>query len=104
MARNGSGVYSLPATSASPAVASTLIESAAFNSVTGDIATALTLSLAANGETTVTANLPLAGYKLTGVGAATARTDAATLANVQDATGVHVATVGGTADAITLTP
>jgi hypothetical protein len=103
MARNGSGVYSLPATSASPAVASTLIESTAMNTTLSDIATALTGSLAANGETTVTANLPMSGYKLTGVGAATARTDAATLANVQDGTGVYVGTVGGTADVITLT-
>ena len=68
-----------------------------------DIATALTNSLAANGETTVTANIPLGGNKLTGVGAATTRTDAATLATIQDGTGVYVATVGGTADVITLT-
>jgi len=85
-------------------VASTLIEAAKFNAVVNDIATALTGSLAANGETPVTGNIPLSGYKLTGVGAATARTDAASLANVQDATGVYVATVGGTVDAITLTP
>jgi hypothetical protein len=103
MARNGSGVYSLPANSAAPAVATTLIESASFNSVMNDVATALTGSLAANGETTVTNNIPLAGFKLTGVGAATARTDAATLATIQDATGVYAGTVGGTADVITLT-
>jgi len=104
MARNGSGVFSLVANSAAPAVASTLIEAASFNAVMNDVATALTGSLAANGETTVTGNIPLGGYKLTGVGAATARTDAATLASIQDAKGVYVATVGGTADVITLTP
>lgn len=103
MARNGSGVYSPPGASF-PAVASTLIESAKFNDVVNDIATALTGSLAADGQTPVTANIPLAGYKLTGVGAATARTDAASLANTQDQTGTYVATVGGTVDAITLTP
>ena len=103
MARNGSGTYSPPGTDF-PAVSGTTIDSTKYNNVVNDIATALTGSLAANGETTVTAHIPLAGYKLTGVGAATARTDAATLASVVDGTGVYVATVGGTADAITLTP
>jgi hypothetical protein len=104
VSRNGSGIYILPATSVSPAVSSTLIESAAFNTVTADLASALTQSLAADGQTTITANISLAGFKLTGVGAATARTDAASLANTQDQTGTYVATVGGTVDAITLTP
>lgn len=43
-------------------------------------------------------------FKITSLAAATARTDAASLASIQDGTGVYVATVGGTADAITLTP
>lgn len=103
MSRNGSGVYAPPGASF-PAVASTLIESAKFNAVINDISTALTQSLAADGQTTPTANLPLGGYKLTGLGAATARTDAASLATIQDGTGVYVASVGGTVDAITLTP
>lgn len=103
MPRNGSGVYTAPAASF-PSVASTLIESAKYNDVVNDIATAVTASIAVDGQSTVTANIPLSGYKLTGVGAATARTDAASLATIQDGTGVYVATVGGTADVITLTP
>jgi len=75
MSRNGSGVYS-PSATGYPAVASTTIESAKYNAVIADIATALTLSIAANGETTITANIPLAGYKITGLGNATADTDA----------------------------
>ena len=75
MSRNGSGVYQ-PSATGYPAVASTTIESAKFNAVIADIATALTLSIAANGETTVTANIPLAGYKITGLGNASADTDA----------------------------
>lgn len=46
----------------------------------------------------------MGGFKLTNVGLGTASTDAATLANLQAGTGTYVATVGGTADAITLTP
>src|SRR3990172_3102642 len=103
MAFNGSGSYSAPGADF-PAVASTLIESTKFNNVINDIATALSTTICKDGQTTITANIPLAGFKLTGVGAATARTDAATLASIQDGTGVYVATVGGTADVITLTP
>lgn len=100
---NGSGSYSAPGASF-PAVASTLIESTKYNAVVNDMATALSTAICKDGQTTVTANIPLAGFKLTGVGAATARTDAASLANIQDGTGVYVATVGGTADVITITP
>jgi hypothetical protein len=103
MPRNGSGVYSPPAASY-PAVSGTLIESAKRNAVDADIATALTNSIAVNGESVVTNNIPLGGNKLTGVGAATASTDAMTLLNAQNGTGVYVATVGGTADVITISP
>lgn len=103
MAFNGSGVYVLPAAD-TPAVPNTLIESTKYNNVNTDLATALSTCITKDGQTTVTNNIPFNGNKLTGVGAATARTDAATLANVQDGTGVYVATVGGTADVITLTP
>ena len=75
MSRNGSGVYQ-PSATGYPAIASTTIESAKYNAVIADIATALTLSIAANGETTITANIPLAGYKITGLGNASADTDA----------------------------
>jgi hypothetical protein len=100
---NGSGAFSPPGASF-PAVASTLIESAKFNDIITDIATGLSTCLTRDGQSSVTSNLPINGFKLTGVGAGTARTDAATLASIQDGTGVYVATVGGTGDAITLTP
>jgi hypothetical protein len=102
MPRNGSGVYSPPAANY-PAVSGTLITASNRNAVDADLATALTGSIAVNGESVVTANIPMSGNKLTGLGAATARTDAASLANIQDGTGVYVGTVGGTADVITLT-
>jgi hypothetical protein len=103
MPRNGSGVYSPPAANY-PAVSGTLITAANRNAVDADVATALTGSLAVNGESVVTANIPFSGNKLTGIGAATARTDAASIATIQDGTGVYSGTVGGTADVITITP
>jgi len=68
MSRNGSGVYTPPVTDF-PAVASTLIESTKFNNTINDIATAITGSIAADGQTTITANLPMASHKLTGLSA-----------------------------------
>lgn len=67
MPRNGSGTYSLPA--GNPVVIDTTISSSTMNSTLTDVGTALTGSLAANGETPVTANLPMGGYILTGLGA-----------------------------------
>lgn len=98
-----SGVYTPPG-SDFPAVASTLIESAKFNNIINDIATALTLCVLKDGTQTFTAHLPLGGFKITGLGNPTASTDAVNLRSVQNQTGAYSATVGGTVDAITLTP
>jgi len=83
MAFNGSGSYSPPGASF-PAVASTLIESAKYNAVVNDIATALSTCIAKDGQTTVTANLPMATYRHTGVGNAAALTDYASADQVVD--------------------
>jgi len=102
MPYNGSGSFSPPGANY-PAVSETVITAANRNAVDADFATGLTTALTKDGQSTPTANIPLGGYKLTGVGAATARTDAATLASIQDGKGTYVATVGGTVDVITLT-
>lgn len=101
MARNGSGVQSSPGASF-PAVASTLIESAKFNAVINDINNVLTTSIATDGQTTITADIPLNSHKLTGLSSGSARTDSPTLGQVQDAI-VNWVAAGGTADAITAT-
>lgn len=97
-----SGVYSR--VSGTPYVYDTDIDEVVVNSEMDDIASALTQSIARDGQTTITANIPFSNNKITGLGAGTARTDAASLATIQDGTGVYVGTVGGTADVITLTP
>lgn len=84
-------------------VSATLITAAAFNAFSADVATGLSTCILKDGTQTVTANIPLGGFKITGLGAGTARTDGASLATIQDGTGVYVGTVGGTADVITLT-
>lgn len=102
MPRNGTGSYSLPA--GNPVVTGTVISSTTHNNTMSDVATALTNSIANDGQTTPTADLPMGTYKHTGVGNATARTNYYTAAQAQDGSIIYVGTVGGTADVITLTP
>ena len=59
MSRNGVGVYTLN-TAGQPVVTGTTITSTAFNLATTDIATALTQSIASDGQTTTTALIPFA--------------------------------------------
>jgi hypothetical protein len=61
-----------------------------------DVATALTTAICKDGQTTITANLPMAGYRHTGVGNPTARTQYATVAGVQDGTYAYLTSVSGT--------
>lgn len=74
--RNGSGTY---ARAVSAYVYGTIISQTDVNAEMDDIATALTASLAKDGQTVPTANLPMGGYKLTGLGSATVGTDALAL-------------------------
>jgi len=82
----------------------TIISETDMNTEMDGIATALTESIARDGQTTITANLPMSTYRHTGVGNASARTDYAAAGQVQDGSFIWCGTAGGTADAITLTP
>lgn len=92
---NGSGAFNPPGADY-PAVANTLIEATKRNNIDADFATGLSTCLTKDGQTTVTANIPFAGFRLTGVGAATARTDAAQYAQVQNSAPQFVGTIAGT--------
>lgn len=102
MAYNGSGVFNLY-TPGNPTVTNTTISSTWANNTLSDIATGLSTAITKDGQTTPTANIPMATFKFTGLGAGSAATDSASIANIQNGTGIYVATVGGTADVITLT-
>ncbi len=90
--------------SGNPVITGSVISSTTHNNTNNDIANEITNSIPRDGTAPPTANTPWGNFKITGLGAATARTDAASLANFQDGTGKYIATVGGTADVITLTP
>lgn len=69
-----------------------------------DIATALTNSIAKDGQTTPTANLPMGSFKLTGLGAGTVATDAAQLGQVQSGIVSYATATGTDTYALTLSP
>jgi len=69
MSRNGSGVYTLPATN--PVVPGSTISTVWANGTMTDIATALTNSVASDGQTPMTGNLNANGNKIVNLGAAT---------------------------------
>ncbi len=68
------------------------------------IATGLSQCITKDGQTTISANIPMANYKFTGLGNGTTRTDSIALGQVQDGQFTYIGTTGGTADAYTLTP
>jgi hypothetical protein len=74
MARNGAGTYLLP--TGNPVVTGTTINSSTHNTTMTDIATALTQSVATDGQTPMTANLPMGANKITGLAAGSAASDA----------------------------
>lgn len=99
MPRNGSGLY-VPPPANYPAVSATLITAADRNAIDADIATALTNSIAVNGESVVTADIPFGNNKLTGVKDGTLAKDAANVSQIQNSNAILLASVAGT-DTIT---
>ena len=78
MSRNGSGTYSLPA--GNPVVTGTTIASTWANNTMTDLAAALTDSVAADGQTSMTGNLNVNSNKIVNLATPTLSTDAVTKA------------------------
>ena len=93
MARNGSGTFSRPV---SDYQYDTIISETSVNAEMDGIATALTASIAKDGQTVPTANLPMGTYRHTGVGNGSARTDYAALGQLQDSTPQWLGNSSGT--------
>ena len=68
------------------------------------IASGLSQCITKDGQTTISANIPMSNYKLTGLGNGSSRTDSIALGQVQDGTYTYLGTTSGSADAYTLTP
>jgi hypothetical protein len=101
MARNGSGTYSNPYPNF---VSGTVISSTEVDTNNSQIATALTQSIAVDGQSVVTGDIPLATHKFTAMKVGTASTDSLSLGQAQAEAFVWCGTASGGADAITLSP
>jgi len=101
LAFNGSGVF-LINSSGQPVAASTLIESAVFNALTADVASGLSNVICKDGQTVLTANIPMSGFKLTGLAAGSSTGDSVRVSQLQT-NSTNWVVAGGTADAITAT-
>lgn len=100
MSRNGSGVYNLPATN--PVVPGSTISTTWANGTMSDIATALTGSVASDGQTPMTGNLNLNSNKIVNLQAGTVAGNAVEYAQFVTATTSGVVITGGTIDGTTI--
>lgn len=94
MPRNGSGVYSLPS-GINPVAQDTTITSNWANTTLTDLASALTQSLARDGQTVPTANLPMGNFRHTGVSDPSSRNQYNTLKYAQDGLDTRLVSVAG---------
>lgn len=108
MPRNGSGTYSRtngvnsgPTTWQLDRDAGTKILASRHDTHDQDIADALTASIAKDGQTTPSANMPMGNFRHTGVGDATARTHYAAYGQMQDNEAQWLGTTGGSSNAFT---
>ena len=84
MSRNGSGVYTLPA--GNPVVTQTTISSTWANTTMNDLASAMTDSVAADGQTPMTGDLDLNTNKIINLADPTLAQDAVTINFLQTGT------------------
>jgi hypothetical protein len=88
--RNGSGVFTV---TNPDFVSGTTISSSQMDANFADVATAITQSIAVDGQTTITANLPMAGFKFTGLAAGSTAGDSVRYEQLDTTTGVKGADI-----------
>lgn len=80
MSYNGAGVFNINSTG-QPVVNGTVISASVFNALTTDLASGLSNCITKDGQQTVTANIPMGGFKFTGLASGSAATDSARVDN-----------------------
>lgn len=106
MPYDGNGAYSAPVNSWNPAVSQTVIDPSDWNSTQSDYETALSNVICKDGQTNPTANLPMAGFKHTGVNTNSgnlSRSEYVSGATLQDGAPLDAGDTGGTSTAYTAT-
>jgi hypothetical protein len=104
MAFNGTGTFLRIYNWVTDKVNGVPITASRFDAELDGMATGLSNCITKDGQTTITANIPLNSNKLTGVGSGTARTDTINVGQVQDNQFLYLGTTGGGADVYTLAP
>ena len=102
MSYNGAGTFTLDA-AGNPVVTDTDISSTVHNATMDELAAGLSLAICRDGQSTITQAIPFNNKKITGLGGGLLQTDAINIQNLINQTGIYIATVGGTGNAITLT-
>ena len=102
MAFNGSGTFVRLYSWANDKANNIKVRADRMDNEMSGMATGLSTCITKDGQTTVTANLPMASYKHTGVANGSSRTDYCALGQAQDAM-LNWVVAGGTSDAITAT-
>jgi hypothetical protein len=85
---NGSGTYTAPSSPGSfnPAVSGSQGQPTDWNALLADLSSAMSNAICRDGQSTVTADIPMGGHKLTGLGPGTAATDSVTKAQMDAST------------------
>jgi len=104
MPRNGSGTFNRVYDWTTDEANGINIEASRMDTEFDGIATALSNSIAKDGQTTITANIPFNSKKITGLANGSARTDSIALGQVQDNSYGALGTLGGSADTYTASP
>jgi len=103
MTLNSDGTYTLPYNWSDDKENGVDPDPSRFDAQESDLVTGIKESVNRNGYNEALANLPMGGFKHTGVGDATNLTDYSSASQIQSASIVYAATVAGTVDAITVT-
>lgn len=101
MAFNGSGVFNRLFSWVQDAANGLFISSTRMDAEMDGMADGLSNCITRDGQSPALANIPMGGFKLTGLGLGTARTDAASLATIQNGSATYAGTTGGAANAYT---
>ncbi len=104
MAFNGSGTFNRVHNWVTDLGNSVKITASRVDAETDGIATGLSTCITKDGQTTITANIPMNTKKFTGMNTGNARTDSITLGQVQDNSFGHLGENGGVADTYTASP
>lgn len=101
-----SGIYTPPSLPGSwnPAISGQTATPDDFNTLLTDLsANGLSVCICRDGQSTITANIPFSGFRITGLGSSAALTDATTAGNVQNSTATYAIDTG-TADVYAIAP